>query len=154
MKPTSCMPGRTDGFCLCGNPLPRKKNGEISAARVWCEPKCADRVMDQHSWTGARHAALKRNRQADEGLHCERCLRGFGDWRDTPEVNHIIPLVGADRVWTCANHEDNLEVLCHSCHLIVTAEQREARALLRRVRGDDPQSLVGEALRLADQEGR
>jgi 5-methylcytosine-specific restriction endonuclease McrA len=40
-----------------------------------------------------------------------------------PEVNHIVPVVGGNRSATCLNHEENLEVLCHSCHLDATAQQ-------------------------------
>lgn len=44
-----------------------------------------------------------------------------------PEVNHIVPVVGGNRSATCLNHEENLEVLCHSCHVPTTRRQAEAR---------------------------
>ena len=44
------------------------------------------------------------------------------------EVNHILPLRGNYRGVTCANHLTNLEVLCHRCHVIATAEQRRVIA--------------------------
>jgi len=46
----------------------------------------------------------------------------------TLEVNHIVPRVGrALHKHDCGNHLDNLEVLCHRDHLIVTAEQKAMR---------------------------
>ena len=44
----------------------------------------------------------------------------------TAEVNHIVPVNGDRQHFSCANHLDNLEALCHVCHLAVTAEQRAA----------------------------
>lgn len=42
------------------------------------------------------------------------------------KVDHIIPLDGGIRGTTCRNHQENLRVICHECHLKVTAEQRAA----------------------------
>jgi 5-methylcytosine-specific restriction endonuclease McrA len=55
---------------------------------------------------------------------CEHCAQPT----TAPEVNHISPVVGGNRSSTCKNHEENLEVLCHACHLIATAAQRASRS--------------------------
>ena len=52
---------------------------------------------------------------------CACCGRGhFGEG----EVNHIAPVNGDRDFFSCANHQDNLEVLCHRCHVMATREQR------------------------------
>jgi 5-methylcytosine-specific restriction endonuclease McrA len=56
------------------------------------------------------------------GVVCRRC----GEIAARPEVNHIEPVNGGPRHFTCRNHQDNLEVLCHECHVVVTSEQRAA----------------------------
>lgn len=43
------------------------------------------------------------------------------------EVNHIEPRVGAGYSAGCWNHLDNLETLCHRCHVRVTTNQGRAR---------------------------
>lgn len=40
------------------------------------------------------------------------------------EVNHIEPRRGAGYGFGCWNHQDNLETLCHGCHVEVTTAQR------------------------------
>jgi hypothetical protein len=45
------------------------------------------------------------------------------------EVNHIDPRVGQGYNSGCWNHQDNLETLCHKCHVKTTRRQ-----LLQRVR--------------------
>jgi len=45
----------------------------------------------------------------------------------SPEVNHIDPRVGEGYGFGCWNHQDNLETLCHSCHVKVTKLQRHDR---------------------------
>ena len=44
------------------------------------------------------------------------------------EVNHIVPRKGAGYSFGCWNHLDNLETLCHACHVKVTNAQRRSRA--------------------------
>jgi 5-methylcytosine-specific restriction endonuclease McrA len=41
-----------------------------------------------------------------------------------PEVNHIEPRRGRGYNLGCHNHAENLETLCHACHLDVTKSQR------------------------------
>lgn len=53
------------------------------------------------------------------GYRCALC----GQLTEEPEVNHIKPVLGGHRSVTCLNHEENLEVLCHTCHLGATAQQ-------------------------------
>lgn len=45
------------------------------------------------------------------------------------EVNHIDPRRGGGYGPGCWNHLDNLETLCHRCHLDVTAEQLRQQAV-------------------------
>ena len=39
-------------------------------------------------------------------------------------MNHIEPRNGEGYGIGCWNHQENLETLCHGCHLKTTAEQR------------------------------
>jgi len=129
-----CMPPRADGRCVCGELLPKRRDGELSRSRRWCGKKCAGQTTLRHYWPAARSAALARNRRA--GGCCNHCgavdpgKRPDGKryrYRSRFEVNHIVPLEGAYRGWSCLNHPDNLETLCHSCHLRVTNAQRLRR---------------------------
>ena len=43
------------------------------------------------------------------------------------EVNHIELRDGAGYASGCWNHLENLETLCHDCHVVVTNEQRRGR---------------------------
>ncbi|MBI3743353.1 MAG: HNH endonuclease [Chloroflexi bacterium] len=43
------------------------------------------------------------------------------------EVNHIKPLKGRGYRIGCAHHLDNLQTLCHRCHVDVTKQQRASR---------------------------
>lgn len=40
------------------------------------------------------------------------------------EVNHIQPRLGAGYGFGCWNHPENLESLCHDCHLLATKAQK------------------------------
>lgn len=89
------------------------------------------RVVTNHDWRSARYAVLKR-----DGHACVVC----GEHRDGEkarayekrtrksylEVNHIVPVNGKRKGWDCQNHLDNLETLCHTCHLAVTRQQWQA----------------------------
>ncbi len=43
------------------------------------------------------------------------------------EVNHIDPRNGAGYGNGCHNHQDGLETLCHSCHVVTTTQQGRDR---------------------------
>lgn len=72
----------------------------------------------------------------------EEWQRAYKNWHDSweaflrdfaldlaPEVNHIEPRSGKGYGMGCHNHADNLETLCHSCHVEVTESQRNLRRL-------------------------
>lgn len=98
-----------EGHCWlasCGIPLPKYR-------RKWC---CDDHGLwyhQNHSWTLARSKTLSRDKR------CVKC----GSIRDL-EVNHIEPRRGRGYSNGCHNHQDNLETLCHDCHVKVTCEQQ------------------------------
>ncbi|HWC28975.1 MAG TPA: hypothetical protein VG845_02730 [Dehalococcoidia bacterium] len=100
---------------------------------AYCSDKHAREFERNHVWLFARRAARRR-----AGWRCERCGFKPSEVRRDPlarraysrhelrlEVNHILPLKGVYRGVSCFNHQSNLEVLCHRCHLQVTREQRE-----------------------------
>lgn len=101
------------GCDWCGRPLLRNR-------RRWCSALCVSLFRRNHLWTSAREAALSRDRFA-----CVRCGS-----KDGLEVNHIVPLAYSSRhranprAASCAHHMDNLETLCHSCHVETTNDQR------------------------------
>jgi len=43
------------------------------------------------------------------------------------EVNHIVAREGAGYGNGCHNHQDNLETLCHKCHVKTTTQQGRER---------------------------
>lgn len=47
------------------------------------------------------------------------------------EVNHKTPILGRHDEGGCHHHVEDLETLCHRCHLIETARQRAAGELVR-----------------------
>ena len=60
---------------------------------------------------------------------CAMC----GKETTSPEVDHIMPMNGDDRgVEDCRHHIGNLRVLCHWCHVGVTADATRARAAVKR----------------------
>ena len=64
------------------------------------------------------------------------------------EVNHIVPRVGAGYGNGCHNHQDNLETLCHACHVTTTTQQgrdrrREASPQYAMELAPDPDYLEG-----------
>jgi hypothetical protein len=108
--------------------LPRRRT-------AYCCAKHAREWERNHVWFAARQAARRRARWA-----CERCgfkplqvrrdpqaRAAFSRHELRLEVNHIQPLGGAYRRVTCLNHQSNLEVLCHRCHLAVTGMSRSVR---------------------------
>jgi len=99
---------------------------------AYCCDRHAREFMRNHVWLAARQAARRR-----AGWACERCGFKPSQVRKDPvaraafarrelrlEVNHIDPLGGTYRGVTCLNHQSNLEVLCHRCHVTVTNDQR------------------------------
>jgi hypothetical protein len=112
-------------LATCRAPLPPRRT-------AYCCDRHAREFERNHVWLAARRAARRRARWA-----CERCgfkpsevrkdreaRRAFSRFELRLEVNHILPLAGSYRSVTCLNHQTNLEVLCHRCHLLVTKDQR------------------------------
>lgn len=126
----------------CGSPPTGRKI-------YYCSDECRETFEFNHFWGTARRRAIERakvyslERSSREylewtgpsarwvrglvgrelGILCARCehLGGF-----SPEVNHIVPVNGNRPPFGCCHHMDNLEVVCHPCHLVITAEQRRA----------------------------
>ena len=99
---------------------------------AYCSARHAREFERNHLWFAARRVARRRARYS-----CERCAFRPAHIRGDPEarrryarhelqleVNHVVPLPGAYRLVSCANHQANLEVLCHACHALVTAAGR------------------------------
>lgn len=163
----------------CGIPLEGRR-------RRWCTDACSNAYSDNHAWTSARAAAIRRDkvcqgcgsdgrtigdawfrvllllcprptppglldfcrtndwypdhveardayrahirRQQAPWLHARELLEDHRR-RHRLEVNHRTPCLGAHRENSCAHHLGGLEVLCHACHLRVTARQRAAGLL-------------------------
>lgn len=120
-QPGSELAGNCD---LCGERLPRNKDGSIKKNRRWCSQKCSQTVTRNHRWDWARDVALRR-----DGHKCVKC--GASGWGVKLEVNHIVPLVGKGYRAGCSNHLDNLETVCGgakgTCHVEITKAQREER---------------------------
>ena len=113
----------------CRGPLPPRRT-------AFCSDGHAREFERNHVWFQARRAARRRAKWA-----CERCgfkpaavrrdpveRRRYARHELRLEVNHITPLAGAYRTVNCGNHQANLEVLCHACHVVTTAGQRSDRA--------------------------
>jgi hypothetical protein len=109
-------PCRPLGGCRnCGAPPAWPK-------RFYCSDACRVEFEADHFWGSARHRALTLAMH-DGRARCARCHESTRGW---PEVNHIVPVNGSRYHFGCQNHQSNLEVLCHRCHVEVTAEQRAA----------------------------
>jgi hypothetical protein len=99
---------------------------------AYCSNKHAREFERNHVWFAARNAARRRAKWACEKCGFKPCqvrkdpqaLTSFLRHELRLEVNHIQPLAGAYRRLTCLNHQSNLEVLCHRCHLAITSEKR------------------------------
>lgn len=114
MSDCPMLPGDPPRTChWCASDLPRRKDGKPHRNRRWCSRKCERAWQDEHVWGFARHAARER-----DGRRCVRC-GGNGS-----EVNHIEPRRGEGYHAGCHHHLDNLETLCHGCHVEVTTAQR------------------------------
>lgn len=118
----------------CAALLPRRKDGKPHRNRRWCSRKCETAWRRQHVWAFARDAAIGR----DEGMCVRRDVHArpadvehldyFEQRRLIGargiEVNHIEPRRGEGYAAGCHNHLENLETLCHDCHVEVTTAQR------------------------------
>ncbi len=107
---------------------------------TWASESCRARYFNNHHWGYAREAAIRR-----DGGKCRHCGEDAETWgtqevrsyitgeltqyrtRRPAEVNHIDPRNGAGYGNGCHNHQDNLETLCHDCHLDTTKNQRRER---------------------------
>lgn len=82
--------------------------------RRWCSDPCSKKFYLNHRYSDARRAAKRRDH-----YRCVKCGS-----KDTLEVNHIEPCNGKHSKFGCWHHLENLETLCHQCHVVVTNEQR------------------------------
>lgn len=101
---------------------------------AYCSEPCQLAFDREHFWNMARGEAIRRNARVHGGKpSCVRC--GIQESMDVVlEVNHIEPVRGGPRNGTCLNHQENLELLCHPCHVLATEEQfRPEKAELRRI---------------------
>jgi 5-methylcytosine-specific restriction endonuclease McrA len=120
--------GDTKGHCWwCGEPLSKY-------ARKWCGTggSCERAWWRNHSWTEARVEALRRSSGIpyDFALayfwaRCDQC-----DSQESLEVNHVEPRVGRGYAAGCWNHQSNLQVLCHNCHVKETKRQAIERPVM------------------------
>ena len=126
-----CRAFEVEGCLWCRGPL----NGRRAAC---CSPLCTKLFSEQHFWSMASEAAIKR-----AGYACERCgkvgRRGL-------EVHHKVPIGGRwqPRSMTCLNHQDNLLVLCHDCHRVTHSKQQEpvASSLVATTRAEAKQGVL------------
>lgn len=83
----------------------------------WCSSECPKAVSDNHCWTDARRAALRRDRAA-----CRHCgvvgRRHSHESASLPtlQVHHVVPIHGRHNVPGCHHHQDGLRTLCDDCH--------------------------------------
>lgn len=131
-----CVPFET-GCRQCGT--------EIAESRAYCSDVCRKAFERQHFWNTASSHALtlacpggESHVRDERGLWkrqqsvCRRCQKSCGlflrhvNGQREAEVNHIVPVNGNRPHFGCCHHQENLEVLCHDCHVTVTKEQRRA----------------------------
>ena len=119
--PVNRYRGTGNGTCAaCGKPLQGKLTW-FCRSPAWCR----DLYLSNHDWGYARAIALRRaspRGRKDDAV----CIRPACD-DERLEVNHIKARNGMGYQLGCHHHQDNLEVLCHSHHLAVTALQRGYR---------------------------
>lgn len=101
----------------------------------WCSDQCRVEFNADHFYGEAIQRATLRASIFDvdrrrgswrRGVICQRCWEPIGG---KLEVNHIVPVNGRRMNFGCSNHQSNLEALDHACHLVRTAEQRQAGLL-------------------------
>ena len=100
---------KATGCRNCGKPLKGRR-------RIYCTNNCRYDYYANHKWSSARERARNRVRYYE----CEHCHEYF----QKVEVNHIVPVRGKRNEWGCHHHQENLEVLCHDCHVAATRKQR------------------------------
>lgn len=109
------------GNCAwCGTQLMRTRTGQIHKTRMWCCRSHEWEFLRHHKWQLARKHALKR-----DGHRCTTCGA-----TELLEVNHIHSLKDQGITgypFGCHHHQDNLETLCRSHHVVITKAQRDAR---------------------------
>lgn len=126
LAPAGVAPGTCVG---CAKPLPLRPDGTVHPLRRWCGDDCGRSYGRNHWWTAARFTALMRASvgwNPDLSLYwiiCDQC----GQQATSPEVNHVEPRIGAGYGTGCWNHQTNLQVLCHDCHVQETARQKRER---------------------------
>ena len=123
----------------------------ITNGRAYCSGACSDTFQKNHFWNTARWEAIRASISADkdtirqQGMeHLAVCARCGGPARAVaipekvengrvyhasywaPEVNHKVPLNGIRPHFGCCHHQDNLECVCHPCHVAIGIEQRAA----------------------------
>lgn len=98
--------------------------GAIPTGRkqFYCSDDCRLEFERDHFWGTARNMTMRDAMRDGDPLQISWCARSCGRW--ATEVNHIAPLNGLRPHFGCCHHRDNLEALCHPCHLETTAEQR------------------------------
>ena len=123
--------GRKRQCFRCGGPLPPRR-------QWWCSDECVNFWARNHEWTAARweslrlSACLPREEYENDLIQWARC-----DQCASPlslEVNHVEPRVGAGYSRGCWNHQSNLQVLCHECHVIETKRQGVERPVMSALR--------------------
>ena len=87
------------------------------------EPISNDNSIQTHSPKRKKHKRITIRQEqrtyiaAEQGWTCKRCSEMFGKagWH----INHIIRVALGG-----TNERYNLEAICHTCHIIITAEER------------------------------
>lgn len=82
--------------------------------RRWCSDPCSRAWWNNHVYRSARKCAKRRDH-----YKCVLCGSKY-----KLEVNHIKPCLGKHAKKGCWHHIDNLQTLCHDCHVEVTRQQR------------------------------
>lgn len=112
-------------------------------SRKFHSKRCSTNFLINHFYRKVRVAARRRARgpcncpNVKSHVLCQHCGVCEGELKKNKsrlECNHIIPLEGDrsayswnTRTFSCKNHLDNVEMLCRSCHLKVTRQQRQDR---------------------------
>ena len=123
----------------------------ITRGRAYCSAACSHVFQVNHFWSTARDEAILTSSGLDGdtiralGMEaaavCARCKgparaiaqpetvengRRYTARYWAPEVNHKTPLNGVRPFFGCCHHQDNLECVCHPCHVAIGIEQRAA----------------------------